>query len=73
VAASNLARLRSALEACEDDSSSLSGREVGWIRQALVNTITRHGAPGSPARDGLRAAQRLVTDRAAYADLSRIA
>jgi hypothetical protein len=71
-AKSNFARLRSALESCEEDSSALSGRDVGWIRRALANTITRHGAPGSPSRAALRAVQQEVMRRAAYADLARI-
>ena len=69
---SNFARLRGALEACEHDSSALTGREVGWIRRALANTITRHGVPGSPARTGLRAVQQQVASQPAHADLARI-
>ena len=68
----NFARLRVALEACEHDSSALTGREVGWIRRALANTITRHGAPGSPARASLRAAGQQVLDRPVHADLARV-
>ena len=71
-AKSNFARLRAALEACERDSSALTGREVGWIRRALANTITRHGAPGSPSRAGLRAVQQQVASRPAYTDLARV-
>jgi hypothetical protein len=37
---SNFARLRLALERCERDSSSLTGRDVGWIRRAR-----EHGDP----------------------------
>ena len=70
-AKSNFARLRGALEACEHDSRALTGREVGWIRRALANTITRHGAPGSPSRTGLRAVQQQMASRPAYADLAR--
>jgi len=70
-AKSNFARLRVALEACEHDSNALTGREVGWIRRALANTITRHGAPGSPSRTGLRAIQQQMVSRPAYADLAR--
>jgi hypothetical protein len=69
----NFARLRAALEACEHDSSALAGRQVGWIRRALANTITRHGAPGSPARAGLRAIRQQIAGRPAYADLARVA
>ena len=71
-AKSNFARLRAALEACEHDSSALTGREVGWVRRALANTITRHGAPGSPSRTSLRAAQQQVASRPAYTDLARV-
>jgi hypothetical protein len=71
-AKSNFARLRVALEACEEDSRSLSGRDVGWIRRALANTITRHGAPGSPSRSVLRAIQNEVARRPAYVDLAQV-
>ena len=71
-AKSNLARLRAALQACDHDSSALTGRDVGWIRRALANTITRHGAPGSPSRTGLRAAQQQVASRPSYTDLARV-
>jgi hypothetical protein len=68
----NFARLVSALEACEAGSGALSGREVGWIRRALANTITRHGAPGSPARATVRAAQQHMLSQPAYTDLARV-
>jgi hypothetical protein len=71
-AKSNFARLRAALEACEADSGALTGRDVGWIRRALANTITRHGAPGAPSRTALRAVQQQVADRPAYLDLARV-
>lgn len=54
---SNFARLRGALVACPDGSGSLSARDVGWIRRALANTLTRHGAPDSEQRDALRTTQ----------------
>ncbi|RKT83265.1 hypothetical protein SAMN05421805_105252 [Saccharopolyspora antimicrobica] len=54
---SNFARLRAALLACPVDSAELSGREVGWIRRALANTTTRHGAPNGELRASIRAAQ----------------
>ncbi|MFC4855545.1 hypothetical protein [Actinophytocola glycyrrhizae] len=50
----NFTRLRAALLACATDSSALTARDVGWVRRALANTITRHGAPGSPRRTALR-------------------
>ncbi|MEC3981813.1 hypothetical protein [Amycolatopsis sp. H20-H5] len=68
----NFARLRSALEVCEVDSAKLSGRDVGWIRVALANTITKHGAPGSETRAALRAGQAVEAARpthAAFAEL----
>lgn len=57
---SNFSRLRKALERCEVDSSALTGRDVGWIRRALANTITAHGSIGSSSRDAKRAAQARV-------------
>jgi hypothetical protein len=71
-AKSNFARLRVALEPCERDSSALTGREVGWIRRALANTITRHGEPSSSSRASLRAVQQEVASRPAYTDLARV-
>jgi hypothetical protein len=69
---SNFARLRRALEACERDSGSLSPRDVGWIRRALANTITRHGAPGSEARAALRAIQAVIAAEPTHADLAHV-
>jgi hypothetical protein len=69
---SNFQRLRNALEKSGDDGSWLTGRDVGWIRRALANTITRHGAPGSPPRAALRAVQAEVARRPAYADLAQV-
>ncbi|WNV88229.1 hypothetical protein [Umezawaea sp. Da 62-37] len=57
---SNFARLHGALLACPEDSRALSGRDVGWVRRALANTLTRHGAPGSDRRDTLRATQAAI-------------
>ncbi|TCO23228.1 hypothetical protein EV652_10951 [Kribbella steppae] len=71
-ARSNFTRLRSALERCPDDSAALTGREVGWIRRALANTITAHGAPRSQTRAALRATQAAVAARPTYAALSRV-
>jgi hypothetical protein len=68
----NFARLRLALERCELDSSGLNGRDVGWIRRALANTVTRHGAPGSPARAALRAGQARVASLPLHPDLASV-
>ncbi|MEV4265406.1 hypothetical protein [Kribbella sp. NPDC049584] len=69
---SNFARLQAALERCPSDSSALSGREVGWIRRALANTIQAHGAPGSEARAALRTTQNAVAARPTYATLAHV-
>jgi len=71
-AKSNFVRLRTALERCPEDSTALTGREVGWIRRALANTITAHGAPRSETRAALRATQAAVAARPTYAALSRV-
>lgn len=71
-AKSNFTRLRIALEICESGSGMLTRRDVGWIRRALANTITRHGTPGSPERTGLRAAQLQVLSRPAYTELAQV-
>lgn len=68
----NFFRLRTALEQCEYDSRDLSAREVGWIRRALANTITKHGAPGSETRAALRAAQASVAARPTHATLAQV-
>ncbi|WP_328456855.1 hypothetical protein [Amycolatopsis sp. NBC_00438] len=67
---SNFARLHRALLACEHDSAELTGRDVGWIRRALANTVTKHGAPGSEARAAVRAVQAAVAARPTYAELA---
>jgi hypothetical protein len=69
---SNFARLHAALERCPEDSSALSGRDVGWIRRALANTIHAHGAPGSEPRAAMRAVQGAVAARPTYAALARV-
>jgi hypothetical protein len=67
---SNFARLRAALLESERDSSALSARDVGWVRRAIANTVTRHGAPGSERRVALRAIQHAVAARPTYAALA---
>lgn len=68
----NFSRLRVALQHCETDSRLLTARDVGWIRRALANTLTRHGAPASPARIALRARQMALAEQPAYATIARI-
>jgi hypothetical protein len=68
----NFARLRSALERCPEDSAALTGRDVGWIRRALANTISAHGAPRSETRAALRATQAAVAARPTYAALAKV-
>ena len=60
---SNFARLRRALEA---DLGGLTARDVGWVRRALANTLTRH-----PDRAALRAAQAAVLAGPTHAELAR--
>lgn len=69
---SNFARLHRALESCPEDSRALSAREVGWIRRALANTITRHGAPGSEMRAALRSTQAASIAAPTYAALAKV-
>ena len=47
----NFARLRRALESCPHGSDALTAREVGWIRRAIANTVSRRGAPQTEHRD----------------------
>ncbi|WP_306359150.1 hypothetical protein [Nocardia sp. CC227C] len=51
----NFARLHDALLSCPDGSANLTARQVGWIRRAIANTVTRHGAPDSAERARVRA------------------
>ena len=69
---SNFSRLHAALLACPDGSGALSGQEVGWIRRALANTVTRHGAPGSGARAALRAVQASAAAAPEHAALAQL-
>lgn len=69
-ARSNFTRLKAALERCPENSADLSAAEVGWLRRAVANTITRHGAPGSERRAALRAAQRVIAARPTHAALA---
>lgn len=69
---SNFARLRRALESCRDGGELLPAHEIGWIRRALANTITRHGAASSQRRDTLRATQHMIADAPTYAALARV-
>ncbi|MGA8118064.1 MAG: hypothetical protein WCA46_30900 [Actinocatenispora sp.] len=69
---SNFARLHRALESCPEDSGSLSARDVGWVRRALANTITRHGAPGSETRAALRSTQAAEVARPTNAALAHV-
>lgn len=69
---SNFARLRRALESCSNGGETLLAHEVGWIRRALANTITRHGAAGSQHRDTLRATQHMIANAPTYAALARV-
>ncbi|MGY1829755.1 hypothetical protein ACI8AA_04910 [Geodermatophilus sp. SYSU D01180] len=69
---SNFTRLRRALEIAGDDGAGLSGRDVGWVRRALANTITRHGTPGSETRAAVRTAQAEAAGRPTHAVLAHV-
>jgi hypothetical protein len=69
---SNFTRLRAALLACPDNSGALTGREVGWIRRALANTVARHGAPSSAQREELRSAQTVTAVAATNSEFARV-
>lgn len=69
---SNFARLHSALSLCEQDSSALGPRDVGWVRRVLANTISKHGSPNSQPRAALRAAQAEAARQPTHAALARI-
>ncbi|WP_103353497.1 hypothetical protein [Amycolatopsis sp. CA-128772] len=68
----NFARLHRALLACEHDSAALTGRDVGWLRRALANTVTKHGEPGSERRAALRSVQAAVAARPTHAELAAV-
>ncbi|MEJ3658064.1 hypothetical protein WEH80_34380 [Actinomycetes bacterium KLBMP 9759] len=57
---SNFARMRLALEWCADGSGALSARNVGWLRRAIANTVSRRGEPGSERRVALRETQSAI-------------
>jgi hypothetical protein len=65
---SNFTRLRVAL----GSSKALTAREVGWIRRAIANTVTRHGVPGSEQREALRAIQALAATAPTNAGLAQV-
>ena len=66
----NFARLHAALLACETGSGALSGRDVGWVRRALANTVTKHGAPDSARRTGYREHRLSVVAQPTHAALA---
>ncbi|WP_410639043.1 hypothetical protein [Amycolatopsis sp. lyj-346] len=68
----NFARLYRALTRCQFAGVQLTGRDVGWIRRALANTITKHGEPGSERRAALRAVQAAVAARPTHAELAAV-
>ncbi|MCR3750522.1 hypothetical protein [Lentzea californiensis] len=54
---SNFAVLRRALESCSHGSDALTAREVGRIRRAIANTVSRRGAPETAQRGAWHAAR----------------
>jgi hypothetical protein len=53
----NFARMRSVMAACIKDPKSLTGRDVGRVRNMLNGTETKRGLPGSERANKLRADQ----------------
>ncbi|GGM73371.1 hypothetical protein GCM10011609_06480 [Lentzea pudingi] len=68
----NFARLRRALESCPDGSLELTAREVGWIRRAIANTVSRRGAPETEQRGAWHAAQAATVMTPTRAALARV-
>lgn len=64
----NFARLHAALQR----SDTLSARDVGWVRRAIANTVTRAGAPSSVARAQLRETQAEVASLPTNAGLAGV-
>jgi len=64
---SNFNRLKAALVR----SSPLSSRELGWVRRALANEITKRGLPRSPQRNEVRAEQSAQLNLPTRVDLAR--
>lgn len=54
---SNFAVLHRALESCSHGSLGLTAREVGRIRRAIANTVSRRGAPETEQRGAWHATQ----------------
>ncbi|MDX3659518.1 hypothetical protein PV646_19620 [Streptomyces sp. ID05-26A] len=68
----NFARLRRALESCPHGSLELTAREVGWIRRAIANTVSRRGAPETEQRGAWHAAQAATVMAPTSTTLARV-
>ncbi|MFJ9365222.1 hypothetical protein ACIRRA_12490 [Nocardia sp. NPDC101769] len=66
---SNFTRLH---EALLSDPNELSPRQVDRVRRALANTLTRHGEPGSAARQSARAEQAASIAAPLYTDFAGV-
>jgi hypothetical protein len=69
---SNFTPLRRALESAGIDGAGLSGRDVGWVRRALANSVTRHGRPGSDGLAAVRTAQSAVAAQPTHAAVAQV-
>lgn len=65
---SNFVRLRNALLT----SDALQARDVGWVRRAIANTVTRNGAPDSERRAAIRATQAVAATAPTNAGLAQV-
>ena len=71
-AGSSFAQLRAALVRCFYDSSALTGREVGRLRQLLAGAVAKRGPPASPTHEQLRRAQAELAARPRFVDLAAL-
>ena len=69
---SNFQRLASVLEKYTSDRKILSKQDVGSVRLALANTVTKHGVPGSESRQACRDIQKLVGSKPTHAQLAKV-
>ena len=66
---SNFSRLRKALE-CFQPKNRANPRELGWVRRALANAISKRGLPGSGEWTRIRTEQTLHLEQPTRVDLA---
>lgn len=68
----NFARLRVYLTKCIEDAKSLTGSDVGVIRNIIASFVARRGAPGSTRLLALRDAQSRIAAVPTYLQVARV-